>query len=438
MDENIEKLNNAYTNYFAEVRAQKNFSWRGLYENMEPAFKVAGYREEGEDKYARILVISLNAMGDHIIYGALVKKLRQLFPKAYITWLTRAGIAELIRYCPYVNDIIAVADEAKEEPIRFIAGAQEILCKYLWPRHYTACLMPQWNPDILAIPALGFMSGAAVRVGFSDKAALNFGARFDTPWVGDGYLTHDVITPVEAIAEVDRGTSLLLALGFRPEITFPEIWYNENDFKTAKTFIAQLKPGRKLAAIGIGAGADSRKYPKEKYLAVMKKLLEKDYRYIIVGGKTEAADGDFLVNNLPDGAAVNAAGKNSYRETCALISLADIYIGNDSGVMHAAAACDIPIVEVSREAAGNKYINARPGVFSELRRFAPYTKAPHVAVTPSEQLGECGKAGYWGGCRENYSHCIASIEPLRIVQATDMVEQAPQIPKRKIMIFKAR
>ena len=65
-------------------------------------------------------------------------------------------------------------------------------------------------------------------------------------------------------------------------------------------------------------------------------------RFVIIGGKTEVDDAAFLEKNLPSGKVLNLAGKTTLRETEAVITLADYYIGHDTGVLHMAAAAKVP------------------------------------------------------------------------------------------------
>jgi len=110
-DKRFGKLIDIYNNKFApEEKKDEAELWAKLYAAMEPGFELMGFREGRQNKFARILVITFDAVGDHILYGALVKELRRLLPKAKITWLTRASLLPLIRYCPYVNEVLAMED----------------------------------------------------------------------------------------------------------------------------------------------------------------------------------------------------------------------------------------------------------------------------------------------------------------------------------------
>ena len=66
---------------------------------------------------------------------------------------------------------------------------------------------------------------------------------------------------------------------------------------------------------------------------------------VVVGGADEAAAGDALRAQLGP-RVINAAGPDNLRRTAALLGRCAMFVGNDSGPMHIAAARGVPIVEV--------------------------------------------------------------------------------------------
>ncbi len=143
------------------------------------------------------------------------------------------------------------------------------------------------------------------------------------------------------------------------------------------------------------------------------------------GGEAEKEDGRYLEKELPEGAVINLAGKTTIRETFAIVSLASLYLGNDTGIMHAAAAAETPIIALYREAKAKEDI--APGVLGEYARFSPW-KARAEILRPERALGNCAKALTYGGCESKVPHCITQITPEEIVDAFDRISG---LPKRK-------
>ena len=118
--------------------------------------------------------------------------------------------------------------------------------------------------------------------------------------------------------------------------------------------------------------------------------------------------------SLPPGAVLNLAGRTSMRESAAVISLSDLYLGNVTGMMHAAAALGKPVITIYREAVDKEQVCT--GVLSEYRRFAPYM-TDSIVLRPLHALDGCRDLLCYGGCNSSRAHCIRQVRPEMIVEA---------------------
>ena len=125
-----------------------------------------------------------------------------------------------------------------------------------------------------------------------------------------------------------------------------------------------------------------------------------------------------MLSELPDGQACNLAGQTTVLETAAVLSMTSIYVGNDTGVMHMAAAEGIPVVMVSREK--DNFCGSLAGILSENQRFAPW-QSNYVICCPDKRVGDCASYIGYGGCKEPYSHCICQVKPEEIVKAVELL-----------------
>ena len=107
----------------------------------------------------------------------------------------------------------------------------------------------------------------------------------------------------------------------------------------------------KKPTLGINPGATygsaKRWYPKE--FAKVAKAFSEQYDIMIFGGPTEVAMGEEIENELKTLNCVNVtnvAGKTSVKELCAKIGGCDLFLTNDSGPMHIAAAYQIPTIAI--------------------------------------------------------------------------------------------
>jgi heptosyltransferase III len=107
---------------------------------------------------------------------------------------------------------------------------------------------------------------------------------------------------------------------------------------------AALAP-RGWFAVCSGSKWSSKQWPSDRYLEVGRRLIEeRGILPVIFGGREDRDLGERLVAGW--GTGLCAAGDLSVRESAALLSGARFYLGNDTGVMHLAAAMGRPCVGI--------------------------------------------------------------------------------------------
>ena len=102
------------------------------------------------------------------------------------------------------------------------------------------------------------------------------------------------------------------------------------------------------------------------------------------------------------------------REVCAVLERCDLFVGNDSGTAHLAAAMDCPTVVVSRHPANGDAHHANSPA-----RFAPRCSHYRV-VQPSSGEGHCTTS-----CLRKAPHCIRRVTVDQVIAA--MRELLPRV-----------
>lgn len=425
------KVHEAFERYFHIMQASGRFQPQKLHDALEPAFAENGFRE-ASGKRDNILIIRLDVLGDMILTSGLFREVRRNYPKAHITAVVGNAILPFLKTCPHCDEAFAFERWGFEDnPGRYLEQ-MEIFCEeHLRDRRYDLCILPQWGDDKRTTMMLAYMSGARERVGYSDAAlkvyfkemggedaAIKVDTSFET-----AFLSQTIISPREIVHEAARNFYLLESMGIRVQDDSTELWVEEKAADTAAEILLRELPEQCIPVVlGIGAGGDGRKYPAEKYLEAVKLIVEcfdADIRFILLGGKAEEEDGRYLTENLPQGVVLNLVGKTTIPESLAIVSLSSLYLGNDSGLMHAAAAAQVPVIALYREAIDKSGI--MPGLFSEYARFSPW-KTRAVSLRPKHALGDCAKKMLvYGGCDEPFPHCITQITPAEIAVAFETI-----------------
>jgi ADP-heptose:LPS heptosyltransferase len=161
----------------------------------------------------------------------------------------------------------------------------------------------------------------------------------------------------------------------------------------------------RLVAVGPGSAMPAKIWPEESYAEVGRVLAaEFDVFPVVFGGEQERALGDRLITQW--GRAANAAGVLKVREAAAALSLCRLYVGNDTGTMHLAAAAGTPCVAV---------FSARdwPG------RWYPYGPG-HAVLRASVPCEGC----FLYDCLEHSVQCLKQIQVADVAAACRSILQA--------------
>jgi len=145
---------------------------------------------------------------------------------------------------------------------------------------------------------------------------------------------------------------LLSTLGIKTKVSqLLKVNYSLDDKNKVDKLLKNHKIGKKDFLVGLGVGAaesaKSRMWPKERFASLADQLIKnhKNIKIIFVGNSDE----NELVNDIQNlmankNQSYNLSGATSLREMFYLISLCKLFIGNDSGPMHVAAAQQVTTI----------------------------------------------------------------------------------------------
>lgn len=103
-------------------------------------------------------------------------------------------------------------------------------------------------------------------------------------------------------------------------------------------------PEKRTVCIHPSATKDYKQWDIDRFAALADRFVERDWQVIVVGaGAGEAARVRHMLDAM-HGEAINAHNRLSLIELVRLVQTSQLYIGNDSGPMHLAAATGIPVL----------------------------------------------------------------------------------------------
>jgi ADP-heptose:LPS heptosyltransferase len=362
-----------------------------------------------------VIVFRLDQLGDLVLTTPLFRELRRNFPGSRCTVVVQAAFQSILATNRNVDEILPLQEvRAKWLPARArrLASALWFYWTELRHRHFDLAISPRWDVDENLATMLCVLSNAGTRVGHSEHG-LDAKQRFNRGFVG----AFDFVVPLRPTQhEVDRNLETVEALGGKVEDRRLEICLTANDRKFARELLIHRERDRLLAAIGIGGRAPSRRWPLKNYSRLIAELNRHHMvQPVIVCSNDEHIAASELSTMLPVPPCIVRG--IPLRVVCAVLEECDIFVGNDSGPAHLAAAMDCPTLVVSRHP-----LHGDPNHPNSPARFAPRCSRYRV-VQPSIGAGDCATS-----CRVTEPHCINVVTVEVVLQAAmDLLRERPCI-----------
>jgi heptosyltransferase-2 len=134
---------------------------------------------------------------------------------------------------------------------------------------------------------------------------------------------------------------------------------------------------------------------------------------VLVGSQEEVPLGKELQLRLR-GKVINVVGQTSLREAGALLKRCHLFVGNDAGPMHLAAAAGLPVIEICCHP-----LSGSPGHANSPARFGPW-RVPRVILQPAKALDSCSDA-----CVSSLAHCIRGVSVGQVKEAAASLMPRP-------------
>jgi ADP-heptose:LPS heptosyltransferase len=295
----------------------------------------------------RILVVRLDAIGDVVMTTPFLRELRRNLPDARITLVVNPNTYDLVRTCPYVDEIFSFDCLV---PYRWSAlllpwRALKMARAHLWQQQFDLALLPRREFDIWAASFLVFFSRARWRVAYSEFVSSR--KHRQNPGL-DRLFTHLVSDQPGSMHEVDHNLNMLRSLGATIHQDHTELWTSpECDSEVHQLFRSNgVEDGDLLIGLCPGASDILKQWPAERFSEVAMRLIHHyNCKIVVLGGPADYLMGSTIAP-ASGRSVVNLAGVTSLPQTVAIIRRCQLFITNDTGPMHIAAAVGTKVIAI--------------------------------------------------------------------------------------------
>jgi ADP-heptose:LPS heptosyltransferase len=312
----------------------------------------------------RVAVFRALALGDLLNAVPALRALRRGYPQARITLVGLPWAAEWVQRVDVVDDFISFPGHPELPERACDAHAWPAFLAAVQARRYDLAL--QLHGSGRVVNSIVALFGARRSAGFAGDAAWRpeADASWYVPWPERGH-------------EIERLLAVTDRLGCPPDGLQLELPLLDAD----RASLARTWPGVcdacPYVVVHAGARLPSRRWPLERFAAVVEHLAQRGYTVVLTGGTDEAE----LVARLSAASpwpTVNLAGRTTLWTLGALIEGAAHLVCNDTGVSHIAAALGTPSVVISSG--------------GDALRWAPLDRARHTVLWQAIACRPCAHA----------------------------------------------
>jgi heptosyltransferase-2 len=287
-------------------------------------------RNIDKSKIRRILIRATNWIGDAVMSMPALEAVRENFPASHIAVLARPWVVPLYESHPAADEVIPYGRHSgyRKNFFEFLGAIRTVRSL-----HFDMAVLFQ---NAFEAALIAYIAGIKIRVGY------------DTD--GRGFLlSHSVVREPEVLKahQVEYYLTLLRALSWDAPSKDPTLRAGPESVTRARSLLSAKGIEDHQLVVGLSPGAaygPAKRWPVERFAAIGDRAIREWGAKVIVIG-TEKDLGETLVSAAAPG-VVNFCGTTMLGDALALIKRCRVFVCNDSGLMHVAAALQVPTVAI--------------------------------------------------------------------------------------------
>lgn len=283
----------------------------------------------------KLMIRATNWVGDAILALPALHEVRNKFPEAEIVVVARPYVADIYRGQGIADELLPYDVKGEHRGWR----GRERLAGDLRARKFDCALLLQ---NAFDAAWLAWRANIPERIGYArDGRSFLLTKAIAVPRPGEipaheKFYYLEMLRRVGWIAELHDNPYIMLQLT------------NEQRDRAEKTLLsAGAHSSSTRIAVGAGASYGSAKcWPPDRFAAALREFASNaDVEIILFGTPSEVSVSQAIASGLGK-PVVNLTGETAIAELPALLAQCNLFLGNDSGAMHVAAAVGLPVVAI--------------------------------------------------------------------------------------------
>ena len=282
----------------------------------------------------KIVIRATNWVGDAIMALPAIRAIRSR-PDANISILARSSVADIYRDQNVADELIIYDHRGKHAGI----SGRERLASELRSRKFDVAMLLQ---NAFDAAWLAWRAGIPQRIGYArDARSILLTKAVPVPKPGE-IAQHEKFYYLELLRRAGWIDSV-------PDEPFIKLHISDasRSGAAAQLAAAGVRPHAIKLAIGAGASYGSAKcWPPSRFAELANQLQAQWDADVILFGAAGETDVSSAIASEMHRPPIDLTGKSTVAELPALLSQCHVFIGNDSGAMHVAAAVELPAVAI--------------------------------------------------------------------------------------------
>lgn len=317
--------------------AKKNFFTNLLLTLFKELFEVSENSSTDLGDLKNILIVRQhNQLGDLLAGISLLRAIKEKYPQSQIAIILSKENYKGLLKSRFVNELFVFDKTRLLNPfylLRFL--------KFL-RKKYDAVFVPVTVSISFTSNLIARLSNSAIRVGpKSLDGRVNESQYFFDRRIAIDWRKH----PDSHVS--DRIIDLVRPFGINTKDFSSEINFDEKDLSLAKNFLAEIKKDKSSFVIGlhVGAGKPQNRWSLIKYVQLIE-MLSKNFNctFFLTGSNADDEELNYVIQNSK--IQLPVFKNKEITQVAALISLADLFITNDTGTMHIAGSTKTPQISL--------------------------------------------------------------------------------------------
>jgi heptosyltransferase II len=301
------------------------------------------------EKINRLLIRGTNWVGDAVMSLPALHRIRRAFPETHISLLVLPWVSGVYEEAVFIDELILYDREGIHQGLKRKAR----LLKELRSRRFDAAILLQ---NAFEAAAVAFLSGIPARAGYDRDGR---GWLLTCPVAVNPAIKkfHQVFYYLDLIGGVLGESPLvlpptlscpapLIPPEFMPDMTLQVSAVRQ---EMARRLLDERGVDLSRPLVGVNPGAfygSAKRWPEDRFAALLDKLIQQTgWQVVLFGSPREKIMAEKIQEQMKCRVYI-LSGQTSLAALIALMSCCHLFITNDSGPMHLAAALRIPTVAI--------------------------------------------------------------------------------------------